>query len=97
MLLIVRSERNDMISNMSGYIVRNNSRSYPETSPSSSSSSHRKFPPNNQTIVLLSRSIELAGQLSEVINTVVHSVEDLPTQSDLKAVILDHEFSKLGR
>lgn len=85
-----------ILNEMSSY--RNNSRSYNDTntfSPSSSSI-HRKYPPNNHTIVLLSKSHDLAQQLSEVINSVAHNVEDLPTDSDLKAVILDDEYLKLG-
>ena len=77
--------------NSSPAITRYNSRGCYERSPASAASS--SFPPNSETIILITRSSELMQALSEVVHHVESSVEDLPVHSDLKAVILDPDFA----
>ena len=69
------------------------------TSNSSITSSNRHKYHNQQNsnvILLITRSQALALELQSVVHSIIESVEDLPLQSDVKAVVLGAEYARLG-
>lgn len=50
----------------------------------------------SDSVLLVSSSLELAGALRDVINGTRASVEDLPSHTAVKAVVLDSEIAKQG-
>lgn len=51
----------------------------------------------SDSVLLVSGSMELAGDLGDVINGTRTSVEDLPVHTAVKAVVLDADIAKQGR
>lgn len=51
----------------------------------------------SESVFLVSSSMELAEQLGDVINGTRNSVEDLPAQTVVKAIVLDKEVANQGQ
>jgi hypothetical protein len=67
----------------------------------SSSNQHNHSPRklsnhNPHEVILISRSENLAFSLSRIMHCVVHSVDDLPLHSDIRAAVLDAEYARIG-
>lgn len=50
----------------------------------------------DDAILLVTKSMELIQKLNGITNNIVQSVEDLPMHCQLKSVMLDAEYAKLG-